>query len=302
MYSNSSSSKWGYRGFVIAALIVLLGINIANLVITDEVEQAVCEYKTSAKCWTGNACVAPLKKRICPIRPGDDSNNNLIGNESCDSPDYVCDNTNFYPDGTCCNRHDFCYLDDPTKSCQQGVCVSQNATLCRGFCAVDTDCTVNASAPFPFFPTVETDIFCLNGACVAQAQAINPVQSPDDLLNLSTQDQRNISACLESFCFPVNISGPPAQICQYAWVCSQLTGYSDEVRKREFYQSGGDATGGGGDNDTITRAPPSTNAPIRHNYRLPGGGRYSGDQYRQANQQLNNHLDSLLRRQPSQTQ
>src|ERR1700742_316849 len=44
--------------------------------------------------------------------------------------------------GSCCNKEDYCYYDDPCKKCVFGVCQSPNASLCKGFCNTVDDCKV----------------------------------------------------------------------------------------------------------------------------------------------------------------
>jgi hypothetical protein len=257
----------------ILALLALIGIfTITGLTLheVEEIEDSTCDYEESIACWDGNGCHASLRRRICR----EEGTAALTSTGTCTSANYVCENPT-YPDGTCCNQNDFCFLDDPNKTCQQGQCVSTDPTLCKGFCTVDADCT-DSAFPFPIYPTASSTTFCLNGACFAYVYAFSPVISPNDLLNRTTLAARNISSCIESSCFVFDIDGD-IQVCQYAWTCSQLNGFSDQ----EIF--------------TKKRGLLGSAQPLVHNFTLPGGGgRYSRGQYNEANAGLNARLTRFV--------
>jgi len=260
-------------GMGLIAIIIMQGVTLHEV---EEVEDATCPYSESSGCWDGNACHAPLKKLICPIVEGTASRS---ATTACTAANYVCENP-VYPDGTCCNANDFCFLPDPNKTCQQGQCVSADPTLCKGYCLVDEDCT-SSSWAFPIYESAATTTFCLNGACFAYVYAFNAI-SPNDLLNRTTLAARNISACLETSCFISNVPDMgDVQICQFAWLCSQLNGFSDQTggKKRAILDS---ARAQQDDNET--------DVPILHNFTLPGGGRYTRGQYNEANKAMNAKL------------
>jgi hypothetical protein len=267
--------------------VVWTAVQTNNIAITE------VPYKESLDCWTGNACLAPLKTRLNPDLPGMPA---PAPGATCDTPDRVCVTPPpVYPDGTCCNQNDFCYQADPNKICIRGQCVSGDPTLCRGFCEIDSDCTGSAT-PFPIYPTAEADAFCLNGACVALVSANPPVVSPNDLLNLSTMLAFNTSACLESSCF-VFASGTggtttSTQICQYSWACSQLNGFYNQTvvsRKRSVTARAQLIEHLEMDDGTVV------NVTMYHNFSLPGGSaRYSRDQYWANNIALNQRLGAFL--------
>jgi hypothetical protein len=252
-------------GAALLALIIMAGITLHEV---EEVETSVCPYQESLACWDGNACHAPLMKRICPIVEGNNQRTSL--NPACAAANFVCENP-AYADGTCCNQNDFCFLNDPNKTCQAGQCVSTDVTLCKGYCLTDDDCT---TALIPLYPSITNAFtFCLNGACFTYVYTDSNVITPNDLLNLTTMGARNISACLESVCFVLNFGEGDILICQFAWKCSQLNGFSDQSRKKREIMEEAQQT------------------RLLHNFTLPGGnGRYTRDQYRQANEALNAKL------------
>jgi hypothetical protein len=272
-----------------------------------------CPSQENASCYDGNACNLPLLTPVCPQEEfrrrhgwddhqrdhhddrwgsgwrgpwdrssgGDDYRYTRPPRPTpapgggalkpCES--FVCSNPPL-PSGACCNRNDFCYLPDPTKYCFNGQCISNNQTLCRGFCEVDTDCTVNSSAPIPIYPTAEPSFFCFHGACLGFVDSLSTVIVPTDLLNLTTQLAVNTSACLESSCTMFEGGEGAFTICQYAFRCSQLSGFSGGSVKR-------------GLEETLT-------APL-FNFTLPGGNaRYTRAQYLQLNAELNVLLQPML--------
>lgn len=295
---SEKRSKWWWRGALLLAVIIsFYFINGWTLHEVREVEEAICPVKEDLKCWTGNACIAPNMRQIC-TNGGDDGNplipdiNTTLG---CANPNYVCENLP-YPDGTCCNKNDFCYRDDPFKTCQQGVCTSSDPTLCRGFCESDDDC-IFSDTPFPIYDAADATVFCAGGACFAYVLSFNQVNGPSDLLNMTTLLQRNTSACLEMSCFQVfeenDCSVFQVQYCQYAWACSRYNGL--DFRKRDLagaLQSSGGVRGKS--LPYVTSEGVTVDVPVLHNFTLPGGGRYSRQIYQQANAALNYRLGQFM--------
>lgn len=263
-------------GASLLALIIMEAIELYNL---GRVQQAECPYQESLACWDGNACHAPFMKRVCPLEaPGSLSHGHTA---ACAAANYICENP-VYPEGTCCNQNDFCFLDDPNKTCQSGECVSTDPTLCKGYCTIDDDCA-NSPWPIPLYEAADQTVFCLNGACVYLVYARTIVEA-NDMLNETTQLFRNITACIESSCFVVNVDGEDLILCQYVWKCSRWYTFSDQTKKKRDSMDSG------------TR--------ILHNFTLPAGlsGRLNQEQYNHANEIMNTKLAEHLQSQRNATQ
>jgi hypothetical protein len=120
-------------------------------------------------------------------------------------------------DGSCCNRYDSCYLDDPGKKCFNGKCESSDTTLCKGYCTVDADCSPTL---VPLKPGLDYETtFCLYGSCATLiAQDIPVVSSPAAFLLEDTQAELNITSCLYSQC--VSYEPAPETVCLYTFNCA----------------------------------------------------------------------------------
>jgi hypothetical protein len=292
---EKNNRRWWRWGLLAAAIIGLLFVTGWTLHEVEEVEDTTCPVSEHISCSTGNACIAPNRRRICPQsedgpRQPPDVNTTL----GCSNPNYVCENLP-YPDGTCCNKNDFCYRDDPFKTCQQGVCTSSDPTLCRGFCESDDDC-IFSDTPFPIYDAADSTVFCAGGACFAYVQTLNPVNGPGDLLNMTTLLQRNTSACLEMSCFQMFAEDSCTvfqfQYCQYAWACSRYNGL--DVRKRDIAGAMAASQVRGKTLPYVTSEGVTVDVPVLHNFTLPGGGRYSRQLYQQANAALNYRLGQFI--------
>jgi hypothetical protein len=292
----NNSRFWRNLFFVLCA-ITTIGL-LANLTHeAEEAENAICTRSQDLSCWRGNACQTMTMSPICPNQldgrtPGGGSFNASNG---CSNPIYECDTPKQLPDGACCNQNDFCYLDDPTKQCLSGQCISTNDALCRGVCEVDSDC-IDSDTPFPFYPTVEADTFCAGGACFAYVFSPNTMSSPEDALNQTTLLARNVTACLEMACFIFTEQNDCAllsfQVCQYVWACSRYTGFFK--RKRDIADTVMASQQGGAVGQYVMENGTVITVPIIHNFTLPGGARYSRAHFNQANADLNWHLASFL--------
>ena len=128
--------------------------------------------------------------------------------------------------GSCCNHNDFCYYNDPLKTCVYGTCMSPDFTLCKGYCNTDADC-------FPITalnPVVNTTTTCVFHSCLTQFVVQTNVVSPLSLMNLTVANSSNISSCLSAIC--VNDFDAGFSTCTYQWTCAPFRNDAEPPGKR----------------------------------------------------------------------
>lgn len=222
------TTRFSFGGWLV--VIALFGLLIAtlvyavmdyNAVVQLQSQQTGCHGPDSLLCSDGNACTIDYLNPPCFTEwfrwPHQHWNSSVCHTRTCSHLPVA--------DGSCCNRRDFCYEDDPTKECQGGQCVSSNPLLCKGYCASDADCN-------PTLVPLADDLafqssFCTYGACTTLIGANIPIiTDPNAFLLENTLAQRNVTSCLNAECVPFSFwSGnySTTSACIYWWKCSTFT-------------------------------------------------------------------------------
>ena len=213
--------------FLLILLFAILGMTY-TIHVSHEVDELVeadcltCQIQQSSiLCTDFNPCSRDVLSPItCPnINDGN-------GGTSCSS--YRCDHYNL-SEGSCCNDDDYCYRDDPLKTCTDGVCRSLDSTLCKGWCQDDSDCCNPAgpTCPFPLFPALYHGAeslrqMCVFHSCVTFFQVDEPIPDPMNLFQVNTYEEIQMQSCYEAICQPDFINPLPA--CLYQWKCAPFIG------------------------------------------------------------------------------
>lgn len=234
-YSTRERAIYGTFGFVVLgffflSLPTLIGVWLNYGKINNIQEHLVCASKPSDRCATGNACLVSQKQKRCPVSDDDDhhhshSSGARVGgrhwNRTC-SNEWFCTEPIKLADGSCCNEDDFCYLEDSTKTCQSGECVSSNYSLCKGACTVDEDCETH---PITLSPNYigESATVCYWGSCITTATVAYNYPNPKDLLDTNTSDTKSTAGCVSGVCDligDVGVDEFPYE-CTFKWDCSK---------------------------------------------------------------------------------
>jgi hypothetical protein len=125
--------------------------------------------------------------------------------------------------GSCCNKYDYCYYDDPCKKCVFGTCQSPNASLCKGFCNTDADCNITLPISAEFILNS-----CVFNSCVTVFESVTPVPNPISLINTGNGNftALSIKSCISAVCFS-SVSGDPlsnSTFCYFTWNCAPFIG------------------------------------------------------------------------------
>lgn len=224
------------RNVVINILICILGIVLSLFIIgfvfhiskdVHQIKQKSCSDTESSLCYRGNPCELALITYIgC-----DDC-------LTCRAPGSTCDKfkCEYYPlaNGSCCNKNDYCYTDDPNKACVFGDCKSTDITKCKGYCN-STDYDENY--PCPQIPLVlsggeEVVSFCLYNSCVTQVvlEAVY-LDNPFDLIdttNTSNLTGSNMKNCLLGSCEFTEFGS----VCVFTWKCAPYNTPSIDSNKK----------------------------------------------------------------------
>jgi len=204
---------------------ICMGFGIATNNEVNGIDNRLCTTTESLACTDFNPCTRDI---IQPINCGGGS---LSGPDSCAS--FECTNVPL-ANGSCCNQYDFCYYDDPGKTCLFGTCQSSDPTLCKGYCNEPEDCLV----PIPLTVNVDAiDTDCVFHSCVTIVTvATYPITNPFSLINTSNGNLTalNISGCLMANC--VSDFLDDFTVCLYQWKCGPYVGLENEKKKkkREF--------------------------------------------------------------------
>ena len=260
----------GSGGLLIGVIIIALLLEgFSSLGELKKLEQlATCGFKESRlSCPITNACQVGLLKKMCNKRE-DHHHHHHHDHDKCD--DYTCVIENL-ADGSCCDRNDFCNLEDPTKTCLGGQCISSNVTNCKGYCTNDTQCSV-IPVPFLSFVPLFTGLFCYNNACFTLVGTYAPFNNPTQLLNLTTPQQRDVANCLSGQTVSFPSEGPSIPGAVFTWGCSSVSPYEGFYRKRDL---------------SVT----TTDLPLVY-YRIPGT--FTADQYVALNTELNTIINALV--------
>ena len=221
-------------GLIFLALIILiLAAAIMGVVIhmnkqANTIEQALCidcmAASANAVCNDFNPCTIDVVHPImCPTPE----------HKTTTCASYSCTHINM-SDGSCCNQQDFCYTNDPLKTCNNGICSSPDPTKCKGYCVSVLDCT-----EAPIDPEISSEGECLNvvcmySSCVTQLCLTEPLADPMSVFNQTSLALMNESSCYEAVCvtdYFINIT-----YCQYQWKCAPFSGEAESEhpgRKRE---------------------------------------------------------------------
>lgn len=223
------------------AILILMGVGVGGIFGTkgtvDKIEELVACGETSEKCWTGNACMVTEKRKRCPQEDNStDSHSHAQGGnwhkkKNCDQ--YYCTEPVQLADGSCCNENDFCYLSDWKKTCQSGMCVSKNYSLCKGSCVDDDSCD---EYPIPISPNFvgTRENFCYWGTCITLVNVHHNYPNPLDLLNNAGSTNKSTIACVQGVCDLVGdvlVDEFPFQ-CTFTWKCSALNPQVVEPAKK----------------------------------------------------------------------
>jgi hypothetical protein len=178
----------------------------------------------SDECNDGNPCTLDIKQRV-----NTGCTRKLFVNQSAEDgacQEYQCTNVPLAT-GSCCNRDDFCYFDDPNKKCYNGVCKSLDPTLCKGYCEVDDDCRNEfKTIPLQINDTTYAagyEPFCIFNSCTQFVSFNARFTDPLAMVypyngNLSLF---NFSKCVNVVCYKPDLSGVSGfNTCLYTWKCA----------------------------------------------------------------------------------
>ena len=222
---SSTLIGWGVVVLIFAILWMAFVIHVNHEV--DEIVTWKTPLSTrgevSIDCWDGNACSVDIKTRIsCPSQ---------IPNTACDS--YECSHIQL-ADGSECNQNDFCYADDPLKTCVDGTCRSPNASLCLGYCDDNIPCCdlLDPSCVFPYKLNLlnpgEVYHYCAYNSCVTLVISDVPIPDPANLFVNANIGDLNQSACIESVCTTDFFNDITA--CLYQWACAPYVSVTNKKR------------------------------------------------------------------------
>lgn len=179
--------------------------------------------EVSLDCSDQNSCTIDIKTRIsCPSQ---------IPDVACDS--YGCSHIPL-ADGSECNQNDFCYADDPSKTCVEGTCRSRNSSLCLGFCDDNIPCCdlLDPSCVFPYKLNLlnpgEVYHYCAYNSCVTLVISDVPIAEPMNLFVNANLGDLNQSACIEAVCTTDFFDDITA--CLYQWECAPYVSVTNKKR------------------------------------------------------------------------
>lgn len=227
------SNRW--ERFIIGLLIVIIILLLIHYPPTlvaygysNTIIDGVCASDSTAEesldCNDGNACTVDIKQRIST-----GCKSSLSGQTDSDKAcqQYQCSNVPLAA-GSCCNRDDFCYFDDPDKKCYAGgVCKSTDPTLCKGYCTSYLDCQ-NPDTIFPLqintstYP-LDTQSSCQYNSCTQYLITIGQFTDPISMIYPNNGDMLlfNFSKCATVLCFqPIDY----LNICTFNWNCAPYVG------------------------------------------------------------------------------
>jgi hypothetical protein len=227
-YANRLERRIGILLGVIIVIILLLFFPFySSYGKINYIKEVQCQSDNTAivsdDCLTGNACQLGIKQRI---DTGCASSGDVgSSGESCQQ--YQCTSVPLET-GSCCNRDDFCYFDDPNKKCYQGVCKSLDPTLCKGYCTTDADCRtpetqfpfqINDTAYNPAGPEPYRRPVCIYNSCTQMVLFSGVTTDPLAMIYPYNGDKLlfNFSKCASVVCVPTFF---PDNVCAYTWNCA----------------------------------------------------------------------------------
>lgn len=209
---------------IIILLLIHFGFFVNIFGDVERIQNKECPLQQSDLCSDFNPCTIDYLETTC-------GNRSDSGGINCKT--YQCLNVPL-ANGSCCNRDDFCYTDDPAKACVFGQCKSPNASKCKGYCGNATEFDEGVCLDLPLTVDSNINTGCFFGSCVTITVIVDPVSDPFSLLDINNNNFNNLNtaSCLQAFCTSNINAGFTA--CYYTWTCAPFINASNAEQKKRI--------------------------------------------------------------------